>query len=139
MIFEKHDALSQEECEYYISLFESYKDFHSQGETIGGLNLEIKDCTEILFLPTNKELHQMFDALQKGLNEYEEQYSFLKNLDKYGQVEKITFKRYNPGQAYHGLHCERSGLKTSSRMLVWMFYLNDVNAVSYTHLRAHET
>ena len=47
MIFEKHDALSQEECEYYISLFESYKDFHSQGETIGGLNLEIKDCTEI--------------------------------------------------------------------------------------------
>ena len=127
MIFEKDDALSQEECEYYISLFESYKDFHSQGETIGGLNLEIKDCTEILFLPTNQELKQMFDALQKGLNEYEEQYSFLKNLDKYGQIENITFKRYNPGQAYHGLHCERSGLKTSTRMLVWMFYLNDVN------------
>jgi hypothetical protein len=127
MIFEKHDALSHEQCESLISLFERHKNFQSQGKTIGGLNLEVKDCTEVLFSPEYHELNDMFAALQVGLDEYEERYPFLKTLNRYGQVENITFKRYNPGQAYHGTHCERSGLKTCARMLVWMFYLNDVH------------
>ena len=93
MIFERHDALSHEQCESLISLFERHKNFQSQGKTIGGLNLEVKDCTEVLFSPEYHELSDMFAALQVGLGEYEERYPFLKTLNRYGQVENITFKR----------------------------------------------
>ena len=127
MIFEKHNALSQHDCESLISLFENLKEYHRQGETIGGLNLDVKDCTEILFSPQTSELNLLFESLQLGVNEYQERYPFIKTLNRFEQVENISFKRYNAGQAYHGLHCERSGLKTCARMLVWMFYLNDVH------------
>lgn len=127
MIFELHNALSQSDCERLISLFERHKEFQYQGETIGGLNLKVKDCAEVLFSPEYHELDSMLTSLQSGVYEYQERYPFIKTLHRFEQVENITFKRYNPGQAYHGLHCERSGLKTCARMLVWMFYLNDVH------------
>lgn len=126
-IFEKGNALSQEICESMIYLFENLKEYQKPGKTIGGLNKEVKDCTEILFHPQSLELNSLLDALQIGINEYQNQYPFLRTLHRFEQVENITFKRYNPGQAYRGLHCERSSLKVCARMLVWMFYLNDVN------------
>ena len=126
-IFEKDNALSSENCERLITLFEELKGFQHPGETIGGLNTNIKDCTEILFSPEHSELDFLLEALQSGLDEYQKRYPFLKKLSTFGQIENISFKRYYPGKAYHGLHCERSGLKTCARMLVWMFYLNDVH------------
>ena len=126
-IFEKDNALSSENCERLITLFEELKGFQYSGETIGGLNKNIKDCTEILFSPEHSELDFLLEALQSGLDEYQKRYPFLKKLSTFGQIENISFKRYYPGQAYHELHCERSTIKTCARMLVWMFYLNDVD------------
>jgi len=127
MIFEKHNALSQADCENLIRLFERHKAYHHQGQTIGGLNPSVKDCTEVLFTPEYYQMNPLLEAVQEGLVEYEKRYPFLKTMNRYGQVENISFKRYNPNQAYHGLHCERSSLKTCARMLVWMFYLNTVH------------
>lgn len=35
-------------------------------------------------------------------------------------------QKYDPGQAYHGLHCENFGEPGNNRCLVWMIYLNTV-------------
>jgi hypothetical protein len=126
-IFEKDNALSRENCEKLISLFEELKNFQRDGETIGGLNKNKKDCTEVLFSPNHPELDCLLETLQLELHEYEKTYPFLKNLSSFGQIENISLKRYYPGQAYHELHCERSTIKTCARILVWMLYLNDVH------------
>ncbi len=47
-------------------------------------------------------------------------------MDDFRLDTLFNMQRYEPGEAFYGWHCERAGLKASSRVLVWMVYLNTV-------------
>jgi len=67
------------------------------------------------------EYHDMFDDCFRS---YVNFYSRLMDVPLYvyyGKIQKTV-----PGGGYHIWHCERENLKTSSRALAFMLYLNDV-------------
>jgi hypothetical protein len=47
-------------------------------------------------------------------------------MDDFRLDHAFNIQRYEPGEGFYGWHCERAGLLNSSRVLVWMVYLNDV-------------
>lgn len=63
--------------------------------------------------------------LQRCTHEYLERYRHLR-VTKFGVKESPIIQHYRPGGGFKAEHCERSNLATSTRMLVWMTFLNDV-------------
>lgn len=66
-----------------------------------------------------------FDGLQQCFNEYSEHYSII----KHGKVRATAMKmqRTSPGGGYHLWHCEQGESENSSRVLVYMLYLNTLS------------
>ncbi|VAW76621.1 hypothetical protein MNBD_GAMMA12-1375 [hydrothermal vent metagenome] len=65
-------------------------------------------------------------ALKNCVDQYVETYSTLKMIGPYHIGESPIVQCYTPGGGYKMEHFERTGIETSTRMLVWMTYLNDV-------------
>jgi len=67
--------------------------------------------------------------LQKALDEYINIYEFSGKCAEFGLVERINIQQYLPSQGFHMWHSERmhGNGAASSRHLVFMTYLNDVN------------
>jgi hypothetical protein len=93
------------------------------------------------YLSTNlnslsKELKQQYQLeLDKIVNLYMEEYSFLKNAKKL-ELEKdvVQIQIYSPKFFYSKLHCENLGEPFNiNRCLVFMTYLNNVNDGGGTH------
>ena len=63
--------------------------------------------------------------LQRCTHEYLERYRHLQ-VAKFGVKESPVIQHYRPGGGFKAEHFERSNLATSTRMLVWMTFLNDV-------------
>jgi hypothetical protein len=47
-------------------------------------------------------------------------------MNSWSLQDGFNIQKYKPKQAFHGLHCERSGLNSCKRHLVFMTYLNDI-------------
>jgi hypothetical protein len=75
----------------------------------------------------NVPVKQMFfDGLQKCFNAYTEEFSILKNGKIYATDMKM--QRTDPGGGYHVWHCEQNNGIQSSRVLVYMLYLNSLSS-----------
>ena len=48
------------------------------------------------------------------------------NLDDLQIYPIFNFQHYKPNEGYYAWHFERTNLKSSHRILTWMFYLNDI-------------
>ena len=84
------------------------------------LDLGIKpNTTQLVFL--NYELE-----LQKVLNRYVKKYNEVNLLNRFSIIENYNIQHYKKNSGYRKWHFERSSKDLSSRVLVFMTYLNDV-------------
>jgi hypothetical protein len=78
-------------------------------------------------------IESYYAELQRCLQQYMEQHALLKQLGKFRVTESPAIQHYRPGGGFKMPHFERSGYATTTRMLVWMTYLNDVTDGGGTH------
>ena len=126
-------------CREIIAKFELDKYLHGLGETSNGLVPEHKSSTEItvnykLFHKSdwNDIITKIFLSLQSGLSEYKKQFSVdneigINSIARWKMEDEFNIQRFTPGEGFKAWHCESPNLKSSNRVLVWMFYLNDVD------------
>ena len=74
-----------------------------------------------------------YAELQRCLEQYVEQHPLLKQVGTYKVTESPSLQHYRPGGGFKMPHFERACLAASSRMLVWMTFLNDVTDGGGTH------
>jgi prolyl 4-hydroxylase len=78
-------------------------------------------------------MDRYYAELQHCLQQYQEQHPLLKQVGVFRVTESPTIQHYRPGGGFKMAHFERSGYATTTRMLVWMTYLNDVTDGGGTH------
>ena len=126
-------------CDELIEFFEARQESHGQGKTAGGLNLESKKSTDLSIRPKeiealdHKPVREYLDALFACYKDYLEQWSFLDTFLQNVEIGPFNIQRYDPSGHFLKIHCERTTLATSHRVLAWMTYLNDVEDGGETH------
>lgn len=65
-------------------------------------------------------------ALKDCVAQYINEHKILQNVSEFVLGESPIIQHYKPGGGYKLEHCERTGMSTTTRFLVWMTYLNDV-------------
>lgn len=92
-------------------------------------NSTVKKSTESI-LNDNSELYKAYQIeLQKCLNQYMTKYEKCAGLGEFKSTSITKIQYYKPTEGFFDYHCERFGsvLPYSTRHLVYMTYLNDVN------------
>lgn len=69
---------------------------------------------------------EYYQKLKECVDQYYDRFTILKNSGPIHLAESPVIQHYKPGGGYKFPHCERTGIESSTRMLVWMTYLNDV-------------
>lgn len=137
-IYSNPQALEPSFCNEVIKLFEKSPlkqpgAFRYNEEVIQ--KSDIKKSTDIGFDPSflkdptwGPYLEHLVKTIEKNVSDYifKFQTAFQK-LDDFRLDTTFNLQRYEPGEAFYGWHCERAGLQASSRLLVWMVYLNTIN------------
>jgi prolyl 4-hydroxylase len=118
-------------CDKLIELFENSNKKIIGRVGTGDVVKEIKESTDLnLFaedIQKHKEVNDYMQQLNKSLTLYKQKYKYCdEKIGPWGLEGHFNIQKYVPGQAFHGMHCERASIKTSKRHLVWMTYLNDV-------------
>jgi len=119
-------------CDGLINLFEKspYKQpglMNKKGTGI--VDKKRKVSTDLSIDPQSiePEVQAYYKELNKVIQKYKKKYEYVdKWHNAWGISEKWNIQKYNPGEGYFALHCERSGLYNCLRHLVFMTYLNDV-------------
>jgi prolyl 4-hydroxylase len=117
-------------CDSLVDYFEC-SDRKVTGQVGRGVDAQFKDSMDLIINPRNKDsciieyLHELGKICKKFTEKYE--YSSV-NQRTWGLNTPFNIQRYYPGQGFHGWHCERSAGSgvVSTRHLVWMTYLNDI-------------
>ena len=123
-------------CDDLISYFEKNKDKQKVGVTGSGRNLETKDSIDIKIHPkdinleNNEVFKQYFHELFSCYHEYVKDWPFLKTFAGNLQIGSFNLQRYETGQHYRAILCERSSLESLHRVFAWMTYLNDVETIA---------
>ena len=67
-------------------------------------------------------------SLHHQIEKYKELHPQLAKIERWGVRERYNLQKYEPNQAYFGLHCENAGpgYIGVTRVLAWMIYLNTV-------------
>ena len=124
------NALSNEECQIIIDEFEDNKHLHIDGKSGGGIQPHVKKSTDISYHITDdsKTTKIITSSLVKHLEEYKKKYPEVDKLMAWKFHENFNVQRYKPKEGYYKTHCEVVGMNgRENRVLVWMFYLNDVD------------
>lgn len=79
------------------------------------------------------DLDRYYAELQRCLDLYVAQHPPLKQVGTFRVAESPNIQHYRPGGGFKVPHYERSNYATTTRMLVWMTYLNDVTDGGGTH------
>ena len=120
-------------CDELISYFELNQEKQRQGGTVGGVNLDDKNSTDIKIspndvkLPGNEVFEDYFHSLYSCYQDYVKNWPFLTTFAEKLQISSFNLQRYQSGQHFQKLHTERSNLATLHRVFAWMTYLNDVD------------
>jgi len=80
-------------------------------------------------------LPDYFSELQKCFAQYYDKYPELKMAGGCNIVESPIIQYYKPGGGFKMMHYERTGWETTTRQLVFMTYLNDVDDGGGTHFK----
>ena len=78
-------------------------------------------------------IERYYTELQRCLQQYLEQHPLLKQVGIFRVTESPAIQHYRPGGGFKMPHFERAGYATTTRMLTWMTYLNDVKEGGGTH------
>lgn len=91
-----------------------------------------KDSFDLTVSAIPDDLHDEYGvpayyaALQACLTRYLAAHPILAKVGRFGVTESPTIQHYRPGGGFKMEHFERTGFATTTRMLVWMTFLNDV-------------
>ena len=126
------NAISSEDCKYIIDYMNS-SDLMETGSvnTLEGTRVveEYKTSTEMAINIEDKNpINNIIGiSLHHQIEKYKELHPQLEKIERWGVRERYNLQKYEPNQAYFGLHCENEGPNFGiNRVLVWMFYLNTV-------------
>ena len=131
-------------CEEMISYFENNKHKQSQGTTSEGLNIETKNRQDItlspkeLKFPENKIFKQYFQILFECYKDYNLQWPFLSSIVNHLDIGNCNIRKYESGQHFQKIHCERSSLNSLHRLFAFMTYLNDVEDGGSTYFNHYD-
>ncbi len=131
-------------CDEIIAHYENNKQKQSQGSTLGGINLEIKDRQDIVLTPKEVKLKEnkiykiYFDSLFECYQDYNLQWPILAEMVSHLDIGRFNIGKYIPGQHFQKIHCERSGLRSLHRLLAFMTYLNDVEEGGSTYFNHYD-
>lgn len=128
-------ALPSEACDYYIDYFEMTKKLNrtfTRGQLKDGTRLEKDD--ETLFLQDDwgallkNDASPAISALGVLGEKYEEYTKVFASLRDAGRhcVFSIRLQKTSVGGGYHRWHFENDSRTNSNRVVVFMYYLNDV-------------
>lgn len=132
-IFEKRNTISTEKCNNLIEIFEASDYAKKEQHKFKGKLVKSGSSVIITeeFLHKNKiwldELNDFYSILGHYSSEYVKKY--FQSLHFIGSWRNETYSvmsRFDPGESFCDWHCEQGNLNKSSRILAWMFYLNDV-------------
>jgi len=137
-IYSNPKALKPGFCNEIIDLFEKSTlkkpgVFRHNEEVVERPN--VKKSTDIAFDPSFLKdptwgvyLDYLVKTIEKNVGDYMTKFneSFM-HLDDFRLDTTFNIQKYEPGEAFYGWHCERAGLQSSPRLLVWMVYLNTLN------------
>ena len=124
------NVLSIEECKQIIYEFEDSKEKQIEGK-VGNDKIKIgtKKSTDITYSFRDNSLTTEIigKSLRKYINLYTNEYPELnRNVSSWSTYDYYNVQRYKPQEGYFKPHCEVVDIKSSSRILVWMFYLNSL-------------
>ena len=131
-------------CEKIIEYFEENKHKQHQGITTSGLNLETKNRQDIslspkkLNFPENKIYEEYFVSLFECYKDYNLQWPFLSTIVNHLDIGSFNIGKYEPGQHFQQIHCERTSLSTLHRLFAFMTYLNDVEEGGSTYFNHYD-
>ena len=119
-------------CNEIVSFFESNKELSKEGTTTLGKNTKAKKTTDITITPKDLE-NSKFEIFKKYFKElhncyvdYQNQWPFVKSIFSSVDIGVFNIQKYNPGDHFSHLHCERTSLNSLHRLFAFMTYLNDV-------------
>lgn len=87
-----------------------------------------KQSTECFLIPQTDAANLYLPELKKCLEEYIKEYKYCNEYGPFAIIDNIKIQHYLPGQGFFSYHAERGSctMPNSSRHLVFMTYLNDV-------------
>tara|TARA_B100001029_G_C15051769_1_gene451275 strand:- start:580 stop:1149 length:570 start_codon:yes stop_codon:yes gene_type:complete len=124
------NALSPEQCRQIITEFELDKISQEVGKCGDGVVENVKKSTDIIHYLNDCSLASSIInfALAQPLDHYKKKYPEIDKIATWSFHPDYHVQRYRPNEGYFEPHCEVMGAGYSAnRVLVWMYYLNDVN------------
>jgi hypothetical protein len=114
-------------CDKLINYIETNNNAY-QGRSSNGVDTNVKDSLDC-HLDNIELLQEYVNQLMQVASAYTNVFPFANYYDPWGINDVVNIQRYLPGQGYHEWHTERTGTHPipSTRHLVFMTYLNDVN------------
>ena len=134
------NSLTKKECNDIIELFEDHSHLHAKGKAGGGVDPEKKKGVSLDFTIDQTRwsgidravAYILMPALNKAINKYKKKYHLLENIQKWGLNTDYHMQRMDKGDGYFVIHCEQE-LQTSTRLIAWMFYLNNAKCGTRFH------
>jgi hypothetical protein len=120
-------TIEQEICDELIDYFENNPN-KFVGQSAFGVDKNIKDSTDC-YLEDVDLSNRYFEQLKNVVDKYIEKFPYCNNYGPWGISDSINIQKYPPNGGFHAWHTERAGANglQSTRHLVFMTYLNDVN------------
>ena len=129
-IHHKPNALSKTACKKIIHFFDSNPSLHLPGALgpKGTIDKTKIQSTEInLNLSTNSDMGFLKEAAGNLMGEYRRLFPLIDtHLDQWYLQPSCQLMKYEAGEAYRRIHCERGSGGGLHRLLGWMIHLNTV-------------
>jgi len=128
------NTLSKKECEILINQFE--KSNHKEGVILTGdgyaIKPDVKKCRQFGWkLSDTSVVSNIIKSHLSGcIEKYNKKYpEMLDNLDSWNCEDRYSFQKYDgKDDGFKRWHCDSGGKSSCSRVLVWMFYLNNAQS-----------
>jgi prolyl 4-hydroxylase len=131
-------------CDQIISYFELNVSKQKKGHTLSGLNQNIKKSVDIAISPNEIKLpkNQVFNSYLNSLftchKDYVSQWPFLAGFLNRVEIGSFNIQRYQAGEHFQQIHCERASIESLHRIFAWMTYLNDVDEGGTTYFSHYD-
>ena len=139
------NVLTEEFCNKIIDLFNSDETNTRKGITAGGLNLNVKNTTDLVINQTNiewTEIDQFLSStLSKYLNIYKDEIKSIYDVFPYSTLQDTGFQiqKYNKNSGFYLQHHDFGNIiienkAVYNRIITYLFYLNDVDEGGETEM-----
>tara|TARA_R110002153_G_C13090197_1_gene475398 strand:- start:61 stop:639 length:579 start_codon:yes stop_codon:yes gene_type:complete len=139
------NTLDKSQCDVIIS---DFKHLESQGYLMEHSNTDKSKINDnrlgyseaLISVLRQEDRLFLLDCIRHKLVEYVEEYQegiFSPSSSVGMAVEDVLIQRTRPSEGYHVWHCERQNMASSSRVLSWILYLNDIEDGGETEFLYH--